>query len=116
MRPNCSRLIEPSLPPCTTIAAASKPGEVEPDPRRVSSALQCSLGCSCRDVRRTRVERDRGVPRFVRPSHLALPVAIMSPVFASITAPARPQIAEPLSSHELGSIRARRSLHSEFHT
>src|SRR5437868_7128864 len=56
-------------------------------------------------------------PQFVRPSHNALPVATkMSPLVVSITAPARPQIAEPLSGHELGSINSCRSLQSEFQT
>ncbi len=56
-------------------------------------------------------------PQLVRPSHFAFPVATkMSPVVVSITAPARPQMAESLSSHEAGSISSCLSLQSEFQT
>src|SRR5581483_1910178 len=61
--------------------------------------------------------RSTASPQFVDPFHGALPVATRrSPVDGSTTAPERPQIAESLASHVLGTSRPLRFEHSEFHT
>ena len=54
-------------------------------------------------------------PQLVAPSQRPLPVATRILPDASTTAPDRPQIAEPLCAHELGSMIPVRLLHNEFH-
>src|SRR5436309_11104334 len=61
--------------------------------------------------------RSTASPQFVDPFHGALPVATRrSPVDGSTTAPERPQMAESLALHVLGTRSPARLEHSEFHT